>query len=250
MTKQLHEDGLELMLPDDQGTIQIALGAQPATKAATSLYYQDTELVGIDQVPAQATITRTVALTPSTQTEPAYVTGALLALAAGAGLTVAAPDITVPSHHQKAAQAYVAALQPTLALLGVVLTPKPKKKPAKAQHRWRKALADIAFTTGFAGTQATVYWQKRNEMRLVAGAHMKPEPALNADGSLGFSARFAQQLRQEHQEAFGADFVTTADIVLKSTNEVGLFLYFGTTNSWLQFKDADGKTLDDWSVVK
>ncbi|WP_054700207.1 hypothetical protein [Secundilactobacillus odoratitofui] len=78
---------------------------------------------------------------------------------------------------------------------------------------------------------------------------MKAEPTLNADGSLGFSARFAQQLRAEHQTAFNNNFVTTEDIVLKSTNEVGLFLYFAGTNSWLQFKDADGKTLDEWAAV-
>lgn len=46
------------------------------------------------------------------------------------------------------------------------------------------------------------------------------------------------------------DFVTTEDIVLKSVNEVGLFLYFAGTNSWLELVDENGKTLNEWTVVE
>ncbi|MFD1485894.1 hypothetical protein ACFQ5J_11715 [Lacticaseibacillus baoqingensis] len=250
METQLQDDHLNLVLPNDQGTLQVFPGVHPAQKTATTLYYQGSDLLGIDQVADAAVVTRSLVILPLADTEPAYISGMLSALATKAGLKFADPKLTVPKNQQKPAQAYIAALLPVLTLLGAAFAPKAKKKPAKAQHRWQKAVAAVAFTTDFAGTQATIYWQKRNEMRLVAGAHMLPEPKLNADGSLGFSARFAQQLRQEHQAAFNQDFVTTADIILKSTNEVGLFLYFGNTNSWLQFKDANGKTLDDWTIVK
>ena len=88
-------------------------------------------------------------------------------------------------------------------------------------------------------------------MRVLAGAKMLAEAPLNADGSLGFSARFAKQLRAEHADALDPKTATTTkDIVLKSVNEVGLFLYFGGTNSWLVLKDPDGKTIHDWTVVQ
>ena len=79
---------------------------------------------------------------------------------------------------------------------------------------------------------------------------MKSEPELNANGKLGFAARFATQLRQEHVNSFAEDFITVEDVVLKSINEVGLFLYFGNTNSWLQFKDENNRTIDEWTIVK
>jgi hypothetical protein len=49
---------------------------------------------------------------------------------------------------------------------------------------------------------------------------------------------------------FDDQFITTEEITLKSVNEVGLFLYFGGTNSWLQLQDPDGKTIHDWTVVQ
>jgi hypothetical protein len=56
-------------------------------------------------------------------------------------------------------------------------------------------------------------------------------------------------LRSEHADDI-QDFVTTRDIVLKSVNEVGLFLYFGGINSWLVLKDEAGKSINDWTIVK
>ena len=122
-------------------------------------------------------------------------------------------------------------------------------KGGKARHRWSKDVAALTFKVDHDGAKATVIWRKRDEMVIVKGAVMKAEVPLNRNGDLGFSARFAQQLRQEHQDQF-QDFVTTSDIVLKSVNEVGLFLYFAGTNSWLVLKDADGKTIHDWTVVQ
>lgn len=71
-------------------------------------------------------------------------------------------------------------------------------------------------------------------------------PPLNRDGSLGFAARFALRLREEHADAISGAR-TTEDIVLRSVNEVGHLLYFAGTNSWLVLRDDAGRTLDELS---
>jgi hypothetical protein len=123
-----------------------------------------------------------------------------------------------------------------------------KKNNAKAQHRFLKEFADMEFTVDYEGAKATIIWQKRNEFLIKSGATMVVNPPLNKDGSLGFGARFANTLREEYADAIEGNH-TTRDIVLKSVNEVGHFLYFAGTNSWLQLKDKDGRTLDELSRV-
>ncbi|RCW17839.1 hypothetical protein CAC02_01045 [Streptococcus gallolyticus] len=124
-----------------------------------------------------------------------------------------------------------------------------KKQPAgKVRHRYRKALALIPFYVDYKGSKATVFWTKSNQLVIKAGAILVPDAPLNKDGSLGFAARFALSLRQEHQDSISLEnHRTTADIVLKSVNEVGHFLYFAGTNSWQVLKDETGKSLDDYS---
>lgn len=78
---------------------------------------------------------------------------------------------------------------------------------------------------------------------------MMPEPPLNKDGSLGFSAKMGQKIRADNASVF-EKFITTEDLVLKSVNEVGLFLYFAGTNSWLELKDASGRTIEDWTKIE
>lgn len=58
-----------------------------------------------------------------------------------------------------------------------------------------------------------------------------------------------EKLRDEQRDKF-MNLVTTEDIILKSVNEVSLFLYFAGTNSWLVLKDQNGKTIDEYTVVK
>lgn len=58
----------------------------------------------------------------------------------------------------------------------------------------------------------------------------------------------ATQLRTEQAEKIN-QWVTSEDIVLKSINEAGLFLYYGGRNGWLVFKDAEGKTIDEWTSI-
>lgn len=126
--------------------------------------------------------------------------------------------------------------------------PAPTKASSgKVRHRYRKALATIPFYVDHQGAKAIIFWQKSNALVIKAGAKLLLTPPLNKDGSLGFAARFALSLREEHKDSISKDGVTTADIVLKSVNEVGHFLYFAGTNSWLVLKDESGKSLDAYS---
>ena len=73
---------------------------------------------------------------------------------------------------------------------------------------------------------------------------------MKSDGTPGLAYRFAQTLREEQKANWDAKtFTTTEDIVLKSVNEVGHFLYFAGTNSWLQLVDKEGRTIHELSVV-
>ena len=74
------------------------------------------------------------------------------------------------------------------------------------------------------------------------------EAPLNKDGSVSYAAKYGDKLRADHQEKISGN-KTTADIILKSVNEVSLFLYFGGTNSWLEILDENGKSLDEWTRV-
>lgn len=126
----------------------------------------------------------------------------------------------------------------------------PKTKvSAKTQHRWKKSIADVTFMVDAFGSKATVFWQKRQELRIAKGAILRKNYSLNKDGSVGLDARMGTQLRQEQANKIEKS-ITTEDIILKSVNEVGLFLYFGGTNSWLVLKDSDNKSIDEYAIVK
>ncbi|MCL2392761.1 MAG: hypothetical protein FWC66_09200 [Oscillospiraceae bacterium] len=118
----------------------------------------------------------------------------------------------------------------------------------KDAHKWSADISAIEFTFSDNGSCGKVYWQKRKELIIKAGAVLTPDPQRNKDGSLNFSAKVANALRDEHA-AFIKDGVTTEDIVFPSPNEVGLFLRYGGENTWLSLKDEAGKTLHDYSVV-
>lgn len=75
-----------------------------------------------------------------------------------------------------------------------------------------------------------------------------PTLPLNKDGSVGFAAKLGEKLRTDYAD--GVDnFTTTKDLIFKSVNEVGIFLYFGGTNGWLEFVDAEGKTIDSYTLA-
>ncbi|MGG5368815.1 hypothetical protein [Enterococcus sp. AZ196] len=154
---------------------------------------------------------------------------------------IAPNHFTVVANHQKE-------LFEILATFGYE-NKKVKAKPAKAQHRWNKKVSEIPFYIDYNAAKGEVVWQKRNEMLLKAGAKLTREMPLNKDGSVGFSARLTEKLRSDHADQI-SDFTTTEDIVLKSVNEVGIFLYYAGTNGWLVLKDKDGKTIDEYTIVK
>lgn len=122
-------------------------------------------------------------------------------------------------------------------------------KTGKARHKWTKEVSKKEFYINTRNSVATVMWIKRNQMLIKKGATMMPKAPLNKDGSVSFSAKMGDKLRLDHQNHF-KNFVTTDDIILKSVNEVGLFLYFAGTNSWLEMIDSDGKTLNEWTTVE
>ena len=124
-----------------------------------------------------------------------------------------------------------------------------ESQPAgKARHRWSKELSEIDFYVDYEGAKAVVRWIRRNEMLIKKGAVLRSDTPLLKDGSLGFAAKFTLMLRQMHAAQI-KDFITTEDIILKSVNEVGNFLYFAGTNSWLVLKDKDGKSINAYSIV-
>ena len=118
----------------------------------------------------------------------------------------------------------------------------------KANHKWSKEISEIEFTFTDRGSEGKVYWQKRKELLLKAGAKLTPDPQLNKDGTLNFSAKVAKTLRADHADKI-RDGITTEDIIFPSPNEIGIFLRFGGDNTWLNLKDKDGKSLHDWSVA-
>lgn len=162
-------------------------------------------------------------------------------------------ETKIPTSYKKTVATYTDNVLLVLEKFGYPLKhhEEPKKikaKPAKARHRWTKEISQIEFFIDTRESKATALWHKRNEMLLKAGATMMADPPLNKDGSLGFAAKMGQRIRDDHKDKV-KNFVTTEDIILKSVNEVGLFLYFGGTNSWLELIDANGKTLNEWTVV-
>ena len=115
-------------------------------------------------------------------------------------------------------------------------------------HKWSKEISEIEFTFSDWGSEGKVIWQKRKELLLKAGAKLTPDPQLNKDGTVNFSAKVAKTLRADHADKIN-DFVTTEDIIFPSPNELGIFMRYGGENTWESLKDKNGKSLNDWSKV-
>lgn len=197
-----------------------------------------------------------VTIAPSWDIELDYLMQQLTTDAIENGIQLIAPsqlETKIPASYQKTVTTYKDEVLFILEKFGYPLKQKeePKKekaKPAKARHKWTKEVSQIEFFIDTRDSKATALWHKRNEMLLKAGATIMANPPLNKDGSLGFSAKMGQRIREDHKDKVKNNR-TTEDIILKSVNEVGLFLYFGGTNSWLELIDANGKTLNEWTVV-
>ena len=239
MTASFGEKGLTLVFPDELGQLEVQdLAALVADNSQAVCYFK-----GPNLVMQKAKADRALVFSLPVDIEPIYFKKYLT-------------DQKVPSHQTKVLTAYLNKLTPYLDLLGyqfkaVQETPAaPAKSSGKAQYRFTKAIAEIPFYVDYDGAKAEVQWLKRNDMVIKKGAVLKQDMPLNQDGSVGFSQKFALTLRQEQADAIGSDFVTTADIHLKSVNEVGHLLYFAGTNSWLILKDQAGQTLSSHAIVK
>lgn len=258
----INENKTIIQLADNQGTIEIIKGNTLAVeKPILYLAVHEGQINEIGNVAAgeltpKGECDQLLTISSTWEMELDYLTQLMIEEAKEAGIELATQErdeVKVPANARKATKAYLKIITTVLGTFGYPLTRKAttsaKKKPGKAQHRWNKEVSQIEFYVKSRESQATVIWQKRNEMLLKAGAKMKPQAELNKDGSVGFSAKMGEKIRFDHQGQF-KDFVTTEDIILKSVNEIGLFLYFGGTNSWLELLDENGKSIDEYTVVK
>lgn len=222
---ELTDDRTVVTLPDDGGQLVFSPQALAKPEHGVLLRVQQGQFVGFDAGVADEFVTITMPWTA----EPQYLQKDLT------GETI--PNVQQP---------YVDEIKQILTRFGVQLKPQTKKRPAKATHRFTKALADTPFTIDHDGAKATVYWRKRNEMEIIPGAKLSMTQHVTKDGALGIDTKFGEKLRADHAQAIDGTRTTSA-VVLRSVNEVGLFLYYGGTNSWLVLKDTQGKTLDEWT---
>lgn len=156
-------------------------------------------------------------------------------------------QMTISKESIKVYQKYWQTIFPLLKSFGLEMV-KPKN-PVKPRHKYSATLAEIPFSVNYKGSKATVYWVKRNEFVVKAGATLLEKAPLTKAGIIGFAGKFGLRLRDEHQAEIKNN-VLVQDVHLRSVNEVGTFLYFAGTNSWLQLKSPDGKTLHELTVVK
>ncbi|KRK89604.1 hypothetical protein [Lentilactobacillus sunkii] len=248
---EINESSTVIELPKGQGKILIT-SENLSNPGTVNLYLKNGKLVSVQDEPVDKKFDGVIVIEPAWDLETDYLAKSFSEYALEQGMTKAdqLENIKLPGSQRPTVEKFRDLILTVLNGLGFRSIFMPKKKfKGKPRHRFTKQVSQIPFHVDHDGAKATVYWQKRNEMLIKAGAVMKPDPELNKDGSLGFSARFAERLRAEHADSFD-DFTTTEDIVLKSVNEVGLFLYFGGTNSWLVLKDDSGKSINEWTVVK
>lgn len=246
---EINDDSTRITLPDGQGTIVVTNTVDQAN-AGVNLYLKDGKLISVQTEPTDKA-DGVIQIEPAWDLEAGYLAKSFSEYAVERGILKKdlLETVKIPGNQRKTVEAFRNLVLTVLNGLGFRFVFVPKKKfKGKPRHKFTKQVSEIPFYVDHGGAKATVYWQKRNEMLVKAGAVMKAEPDLNQDGSLGFSAKFAQKLRSEHADSC-QNFVTTKDIVLKSVNEVGLFLYFAGTNSWLVLKDENGKTIDEWTKV-
>lgn len=233
-------------LPDDWGTIEIS-SPTSVKPAPVQLAMTDRHLVGVNAVPEIAD--QVLDLQLNWDVEPEYLARMFEAAMSGIELD----DARIPKGVISGVSATYDHVVAVLNVLGYKLTKREaapaKKRPAKARHRFDSKLADVPFTVEFAGAKATVFWRKAKEMEIAAGAQLRQDPAMNKDGSPSYGMKYGDKLRDDHSDAID-NFVTVKPVTLRSVNEVGLFLYYGDTNSWLQLVNADGQTLGEITEVK
>lgn len=242
MINPFEDNRLTLPFPNQLGQLVIGdlLDIPDDSSSVARLYYQGASLVR-----QQHQADRVLSFTLPDGIDSANFTAYLL-------------GDNLPASQGKRIKAYLNQISPFLDRLGYMLTclsdntqkESKQKAPTKAQHRFSKTLIDTPFYVDYDGAKAEIYWVKRQELIIKKGASLKQDIPLNKDGSVGFSQKFALALRHDHEDAIGSDFKTTADIQLKSVNEVGHLLFFAGTNAWLVLKDRTEKSLDSHTITK
>lgn len=129
-------------------------------------------------------------------------------------------------------------------------TTKIKEKPqsGKVRHKWTKEISQIKFIAKSKNGEGAAIWQSKDKLVLLSGAKLVEDPQLNKDGSINFSAQFAQKLRADFADKI-VNYYTTEDIVFPSPNQLGLFLFYGGQNTWIELKDEKGRSLDELSRI-
>lgn len=179
--------------------------------------------------------------------ETAYLQKIMTAAIAGTDIA----EVELPAGVYQNVNTMFTEIRQVLVALGYQFGQRPvaKKRPAKARHRFDRQLADCPFTVSRNGASATVFWRKAKEMEITAGAVLRRDGILNQDGSVSYGTKYGDKLRADHADAI-VNGRTVKPVVLRSVNEMGLFLYYGDTNGWLELVDADGRTLDELTKVQ
>ena len=129
------------------------------------------------------------------------------------------------------------------------VVPEKAKQAGKPRHKWTKEVSNIKFYANNKQASGTVIWRKSKELVLLSGATMSPTAQLNQDGSKNYSAIVAEKIRDDQKDYY-KDLTTTEDIVFPSPHVLGMFLFYGGQDTWKELIDENGKSLNDWSVVK
>ncbi|MFD1900941.1 hypothetical protein GQR36_14840 [Enterococcus termitis] len=192
---------LEVQITEKKTTIKLnstqsVITILPATKK--HLKIETTELylllnghkivsIGRSEIPDTidpAAFTKIMTITTPWDIELGYLEQLLIEEAKNSGLDLIPSkqtEQTVPTSAQKTITAFKEEIVMILETFGYHLKQteeptKTKAKPAKARHKWTKEVSQIEFTLNTRESRATVFWQKRNEMLIKAGATMMTAP--------------------------------------------------------------------------
>lgn len=245
---------IEITLPHEHGKIHLLKDKPPLSENSFYLFFEQKQCIAIGKTVTPKKWDTLAFIQFPWDIESDLISYLLQEKAESAGLTIetdASSKETIPSALRKKLTEPLEEIVTILETFGYSLekgVSQKKKKPAKARHRWSKKVSKIPFTVNYRNSQATLYWISRNELLIKAGATLLPEAPLNKNGSVSYSAKYGEKLRDDYKDRI-ADNKTTKDIIVKSVNEASLLLYFGGTNSWLEIVDENGKSIDEWTKV-
>lgn len=251
----LTPSAITIILDHEVEKISVTEDKLPLPENSFYLFFAQKECQAIGRTIESKKWDKVILIQLSWEIEASYMIALLVAKAQASGLTIMtdeALDKKIPTNIQKKLVTPSEEILTILASFGYCIEEQPKtekKKSTKARHRWSKKVSEIPFTVNFRKSQATLYWLSRNEMLIKSGATLLSEAPRNKDGSVSYSAKYGEKLRDDFNDCI-SNGKTIKDIIVKSVNEASLLLYFGGTNSWLEIVDKDGKSIDEWTRVE